>query len=450
MQKNLQLKEELRTKKRDPLLIYGIILTASIAIIGGATENTLVAFIFIIAAMPLVFRPEYLIGPILFLTVFDADLIAFPEQSYGRFFVYWFLAGTLFSLISKKCGIKLGTPVLCAVVLAVVATASSVKSSSLPLSYVFSILLFVCLVHTVADIQLLKKQIWCFSSLSIVYSVYFLLRNGLEVFSSGKVHRLEGSVNSNDLAMGIAVTVVLIVALFVINGFKHKLVNGGLALVGIVALFLTGSRSAMIGAVCGIVVVILAWARITGRRLSRAIVVLVLGGAVFWIAYSLLLKYVPAVLEGFTVDDVVESGGSGRVEIWQMFFDDVFPQYWFAGVGFSPDSAHYGSEAVEAVAHGAHNILVEILSTMGILGLCIYVICFSSAMKKMWTAAKMNMAVLVPLAMFFCCVANGIGENMAGRRILWMSLGIGIAMSNLLRQKRLAEEVRKAEESNNK
>lgn len=118
------------------------------------------------------------------------------------------------------------------------------------------------------------------------------------------------------------------------------------------------------------------------------------------------------------------------MDVWKAYFSNLFPKYWFIGMGFDPSNFYYGISILNTEAHGAHNIIVEILSRTGIVGMILYTGClvgfFGATGKKLRT----NKAVLLPIAMVITTLINGIGENILTGRFLWFGIGLGYMLLN--------------------
>ncbi len=85
---------------------------------------------------------------------------------------------------------------------------------------------------------------------------------------------------------------------------------------------LSGSRTAIVGAVVGIALLYALGGSI-GRKLA-------LLGFVAAAAWGVLLL-VPGLAERYTISNVVESGGAGRTEIWRRAFNVTTTREWFLG-----------------------------------------------------------------------------------------------------------------------
>ena len=102
-----------------------------------------------------------------------------------------------------------------------------------------------------------------------------------------------------------------------------------------------------------------------------------------------------------------------------------FPDYWLFGIGFDPLNMFYAAEAVNGIGHGAHNILIDILSASGLVGLTLFTTVYVRGFLDMKNGIKVNRNIFIPLAMMIGLLATGIGENVFRGRALWFAISLG-------------------------
>ena len=90
----------------------------------------------------------------------------------------------------------------------------------------------------------------------------------------------------------------------------------------------------------------------------------------------------------------------------------------------------YAIESKWLVGHGAHNIIVDILSASGVIGLLVYTFYFSKCIRLFLKSASYHLDVLVPLGMLICILAMGVGENVIRAKMVWLCIGFGFAAIN--------------------
>lgn len=97
--------------------------------------------------------------------------------------------------------------------------------------------------------------------------------------------------------------------------------------------------------------------------------------SLLFVSIFMILEYLPQVLQiRFTLDDVVESGASNRIDIWRQTLD------LFASGNLFRQAIGYGTATIVscfrnfgyASKHVSHNIFLETLAELGVIGLFAY------------------------------------------------------------------------------
>ena len=408
---------------------YAFVLTAAACFAGTLGSRIMMAGITALFAL-LIFKPEYLLGPIMFFTIFDDFLLVASNASASRFLAIFFILGAAWSILQRGSIKKVTLYFLLLIAFAVLLSFySTYGSTSLPISYILNVLLAITMLNLTATFpERIPELLYTYAVLTLVYIYFLLSKNGFDSLVEGSRMTIGEDVNSNALAMGLAMTMGVLVN-HLIFFKKHTVVNVLLIAANLVALFLTGSRTALIASVVTAFLLYFINAQ-DSRSKRKAFLLLILSVVLLFAVYWGLEKFFPVLMERFTVENVEASGGTGRLDVWKAYFTELFPKYWFIGMGFAPSNLYYGISSLSTEAHGAHNIIVEILSRSGIVGMILYAGCvvgfFNTTSRKLQT----NKALLLPLAMVITTLINGIGENVLTGRFLWFSLGLGYMLLN--------------------
>ncbi len=301
--------------------------------------------------------------------------------------------------------------------------------TSFPLVYALNLTLLIAMInHTPQHVEDIAKQLYRYSIIAIVYVAYILFSGGLDSLVEGERLTLTESTNSNQIAMGLAVVFVVLLSALLISS-KKKLLTILLMLLTVFALFLTGSRSSLLAVLITSFLLFISF--VTDKRARKKVVVLMLlcvaGGLLI---YTYLEKNFPIIMDRFTIENVSQSGGTGRTEVWEAFFTDYFPNHFLIGIGFDPLNMYYAAYYSNGEGHGAHNILVEILSKTGIVGLGLYGAYFISFFRGVKKRLRTNRYVVYSLAIVMVVLINGIGENVLLTRFLWYGVGLFYIFSN--------------------
>lgn len=432
--KNIASRLNFFDKPIDSYLLLGIIMSAFTCFLGNRV-NPLLSIIVITGFLPLTLRPEYLVGPILLMTVFDDYLIAFRGQSFSRICTVMFIIGVFVRMLNKRNTIKhqiYAFSVFMIAFMGIVLSYYSIFSyTSFPISYVTNLVLAFFLMNCVpSDNEKICRHLYIYSVISVLYTGYMFMKNGFGALAEGQRISIDAEVNPNQIAMGLAVVIVLLYCYFAAGGFKYKVRN--LILIGLtcIGLFMTGSRTGFLAGLLSIIFMFFFMQKTDKKKIRNAIIIALFGAVLLISVYSFLQAKFPVLMNRFTIKSVVSTGGTSRIDIWTAYLKHYFPTYWFFGIGFDPLNMYYAVKLINGVGHGAHNVLVEILSKSGVFGLIIYTIFFIGFFKKVLKNYKTNKCQLLTLGIVLTSLINGIGEDIITGRFLWFGVGLGFLLMN--------------------
>lgn len=143
---------------------------------------------------------------------------------------------------------------------------------------------------------------------------------------------------------------------------------------------ISGSRGGLLAIIAGVIAYLLSFGSKRNRHIVKKLVLLII--VVF--AIILMLDYLPETLRlRFTIDNVAENGGSGRTLLWEQALDlfcnaNVFRQlFGFGTASVQRCFLYFGYFEVNVV----HNMFIETLVELGIIGAVIYTIAIFSFIK---------------------------------------------------------------------
>ena len=145
--------------------------------------------------------------------------------------------------------------------------------------------------------------------------------------------------------------------------------------------FLTGSRGGLLAILSAIGIYIVTYSK-SGKKYTIAKIICVI---FVFAAINIILDNLPQELKTrFSFDSVSDSGGSGRMELWGNAIDmfknaNVFTKLFGFGTGTARyEMSYLGYSKVNVV----HNIFLETLVELGIIGVIIYSVAILSFAKK--------------------------------------------------------------------
>lgn len=164
---------------------------------------------------------------------------------------------------------------------------------------------------------------------------------------------------------------------------KHRIIYIAVALAGLYAIFLSGSR----GGLLAVITTVVAFAFIYPPKAVDKITILggmILVGIVLWVVVRPTLS--DTVIERMSLDAVIETGGTHRVDIWKAMLTKIKDSKWEILFGRGLGTLHPIEIGGKVVFAGAHNHIIQVLYDQGIIGILTYlllVVCsFARCVKK--------------------------------------------------------------------
>lgn len=304
--------------------------------------------------------------------------------------------------------------------------------NSLPINYILMLVTTIFMINCDSgNISFVQNQIIKYSILSAIFAWVVMLQSGFESLHVGRITFLY-EMNQNQTAIKLAqVFVILSVCVFFEKNNKLRLFLMVVELSSIlILLFLTGSRTSLLASIVTIIFVLVLVDRSRWNRIKLlAIGIISLGG--FVLVYVWLLSIFPEILNRFSIQSVFDTGGSGRMAIWNFYFKELFPQTFLIGIGFDSKNFVFEIGATTGRGTGAHNLVIEILTRTGVVGLLVYGSIFWAFIRMSLKARSKNYFIIVPLSMFILMMLIGVGENTLTTKFLWLSIGLGYWMNNI-------------------
>lgn len=411
----------------------------------GSSKNTILSLAVVTGFAAYILKPAYLVGPIFFMTIFDDYLVAFSGQSFSRFCVIFFCIGVILKMLIYQQRTKHVGEMAMAVIMLLLGILLSVVSvfgyTSFPISYVFNLILFICMMNFIPkNNDIVIKQLYKYTLFGIIFIAVLVAQNGTNVLLGTRL-TIASDVNANQLAMGMTQMTAVVIAHLITN--KKKIIDYFLIFILIAGLFLTGSRTGLIAALLCIITVyiVIIWRTSSSKKKVKSITTIVSLGAIICFLYFFLVEKVPDLMYRFTYENIVATGGTNRIDVWTALLTRALPGHYLFGIGFDPLNAYYAVQSINGIGHGSHNLIVEVLTKTGILGMGIYLAFFLKLLRKLMKNFRQYSELLFPFAIIIGILFNGIGEDMLTTRFLWF--GVGVVYMLLNRSRKEAVQINK-------
>lgn len=402
----------------------GILYVVYILLINNM-KNSILSLLAIAFSMIFILKPIYILPGLLISSLLGEYFVAFNGIGISRILVLVFIGGSLFNCINEKRKFNLSHVILL-LALCMFNMISSITSLTgilePSMTMALNLVLLFFMYYTITDDihMFMKTMIICMITLSLYIMYTIMFGNAATVIDGSNLRIvLDEAINANSLGMALAQLVSFFFGLIVVG--KNKTINGIFCIMNLVNLLLTGSRSATLAAIISIIFVIPLISEKTYEKYFNVIIILLLLGAV----YLVMETYGMDIMNRFSLASIEENGGSGRTVIWEALLVNVIPAHLFFGVGFGGINIYNAISPYVTVAHGAHNIVISILTSTGIVGLVIYFTFFIKSLYSFIKSLKKIKIIVIPLTMVLTALVNGMGEDIYNNRFLWFSIGLG-------------------------
>lgn len=175
----------------------------------------------------------------------------------------------------------------------------------------------------------------------------------------------------------------------------------------IMIILLTGSRGGLLAVGAAVLIFLLFNAKKQSfKTIFKKTTIIVIVALAYIVAINQLD---PEIAERFTIDSVVESGGTHRTEIWlqglDLFSKSNFLRktFGYGSASIRVDFAHYGYYHTNVM----HNIFLETLVEIGVAGLLIYLSYIIILLVKSWRL-KDRFAFAIMIGMIVLSVSTSI------------------------------------------
>lgn len=225
-----------------------------------------------------------------------------------------------------------------------------------------------------------------------VQIILLLALNALTLFSNGKedsrtTFMIMGQTSDPNYFVGFFVF-PLVVALHKLVSGKHSFFYLLLIAVSLYSIFLSGSR----GGFLAIAVTIAGFAFLYPSDLGKRIVFLVGGLVLLCVVWMVFKPILPEkIVERMSVESVLETGGSGRIDTWKSMIRAIVDQPDKLLLGRGIIARHRFFRKTGWANTAAHNQVIQIAYNQGLFGLLSFLaltgICFFRCIKRRKTVS---------------------------------------------------------------
>lgn len=231
------------------------------------------------------------------------------------------------------------------------------------LGYILNAALYLCLTvvpYNKAELDLMETvQIL----LLVILNLMTLLSNGKEDDRTTLV--IMGQTSDPNYFVGFFIF-PLTIALKQFASGKHRIFHLALIAVSMYSIFLSGSR----GGFLAIAVTLAGFAVLYPSGFAKRTLFLVGGMGLLFVLWTVFKPILPEnIVERMSVESVVETGGTGRMDIWKSMLREIFnqPDKFLFGRGITAKHPLFIFGTLDKVV--AHNQVIQTLYNQGLVGL---------------------------------------------------------------------------------
>lgn len=242
-------------------------------------------------------------------------------------------------------------------------------------------------------------------------------------FVNGRL-AIASSINTNTFGMSCAqLGCILLTAAFL---DKEQMKRNLFICVLVLALgVLSGSRGALLAFVLSSLIVIVIYAKKSGRLKGTMFKLAILG------TIALGGTYIFIILSGldanrFNLSEIIASGGSRRTLIYESLIPYILENgYWKFGYGAGHDCSRQVIISLTGWDYThSHNTFLESFGELGIMGLMLFIYCIKNSLNNIYNACRINKNAYLIIAMFVCLLINGLAESYFFDAVLWLLLAV--------------------------
>ncbi len=430
-------------KQRTTTIIAGLsfaavefILLAGLMAVGLSPILALVPVVGLIMMIVSLRRPFILVVMIAFFIPLE-PFTTIQGASVNRYLSLLLLVVWLFEHVTKRKPFHLERPVLLMVIWVVYSHLSYFWGPATEdfFRYFFGFLLALILMAITADqVNTRRKLAWTLNAFLLGIMVYIIIW-----FIFGQVDYKgfflptigTGVLSSHGTALGWSIACIIPVVLYAPTT-KYRLLAVLTLIPAGYLLFATGLRRNLLA----IPLVMLALLTLQKHFSWRTIIITGLLFLMTWYGGNSILSLLPNRVQArFTLNALIESGGTGRRELIEVAID-LFKTSPFAGAGLGSFRSFAGTTIGKTTF--PHNAYLEVLSQTGLIGFALWggaVLLVATALVKTYQACKNDadrLLISIPLALLMFLLVNGTVDSYENYRPFWFALGLGIASAKAM------------------
>ncbi len=390
-------------------------------------------FYAVLGGCALVIHKPQVIFPVYFVASFSTSYFAIGEGlSAGRYLSVILIVSLIVNLLIKGKN-PLENKHLATVALLIIYTFFSAAfgyDGSLNIFFLMLqnlVVIFLLQQQTEFNIKKLFQILLVSSVLTTCFIFYDAVINSSMLTFQSRFYGNEDDINANRLAMIIVqCAAIQIVSFFQNKNIIIKTTSLIVFFIGVLIIIATGSRTALISVFATALLSMLYIGRIgTGKVIASGVLFLIV-----YLFVSYFSQIDSPLLERFTVEALQSDKGSSRGNYMGILLTEIFPDHFLFGSGV-------GGSNMKVLGHSyglenlSHNIIVDPLTQMGLVGSAIYLFFLIPIFKKTFKLFRIQPQYAIAIFLLFASCVNGIGETIFYEKFFWNNLALCLLCYNI-------------------
>lgn len=430
--------------KNKILFIYSIVLV--ILLYGVHYFNNATLFFILIGGVSfLVLKPIYII-PVYFISSLSGSFFVAPEGlgSVSRYLSVILILSLLINAIrNKSLGKKSVLNDILIAILIIFNFISSATSITASFSSFFVMLQNLLVLYLFSKFYTKKVDV-IFNILFISFLITFGLIL-LELYFQGfNFYAIQGrlSINEdvNENRFGMMLVQIGVISLLPLFLDKYSKIKKLLSLLTfpiiLILIILTGSRTSFLAVLLTVFIV---YFFIYKNFNFGKLFIFFLFSFFFFYVWDFLVENIPFMYR-FSINTATETGGfENRFYSISLLFKNVIPEHLLFGIGLGGENTLVALHKYGYNLKPAHNIIIDTITQIGLVGFLLYFILFFKIIKKLVKCIKINYIMYMPVLIIIAAFLNGIGETLFFEKFLWNGLALGVFFYNNIKQQNSQE-----------
>lgn len=197
--------------------------------------------------------------------------------------------------------------------------------------------------------------------------------------------------------------------------------------VSLMIVLMSGSRTGLVTFVAVMIIAYFALVKKPSKRRGFRALVLLIGLAAIFFSVLQIVGKSAIFSERFDYSQVIEDGGTGRLDRIVVALQYIVPDNWLIGVGpYQNEQIALSRYFGDLSWSSSHNIIISMLTGLGVLGVAAYLLLIVKLFRRIASSFVQDSNVLIPLLLLAAALVNGVGEIIYYEPFFFIEIAIAL------------------------